>query len=124
MSSQVVENLTRENLSDLLHPHQTTSDADGLDQSTEQRRSPHWLAAGLIEYWPADENWSQPWQGKCRDISMGGFGMSSDHYLEHGSNIGVALHFGDKCYHGKAVVRYCQRVRDQFMTGAEFLFDS
>ena len=121
MNNQVTEKLTRESLSGLLQLRESASD----DQyaPVEQRRSPHWLTDDTIEFWPADENWHEPWHGKCRNISQGGLGMSSDHYLEQGSNVGVALRLGERCFHSKTVVRYCQKIRDQFMIGVEFLFD-
>ena len=122
MANQVTEKLTRENLSDLLHISESASHDDQYPP-IEQRRWPHWLEDSVIEFWPADENWQEPWRGKCRNISHGGLGMNCNHYLEDGTNIGIALYFRDKCFHGKAVIRYCKKVRDQFMIGVEFLFD-
>ncbi|MHC4445401.1 MAG: PilZ domain-containing protein [Planctomycetota bacterium] len=121
MNDQVVEKLTRDNLNVMLDLRDTTLD----DENTisEQRRTPHWLTEGAIEFWPVDETWNNPWRGRCRNISCGGLGMSSDHYLEQGANIGLAIYFDETCFQGKAVVRYCQKVRDQFMIGVEFIFD-
>jgi len=120
MNAEVTEQLTRDSISGLLVTPET-GPSDELSD-TDQRRTPHWLTDGGVELWPLDENWQQPWCGKCHNISVGGMGLSSDHYFEPGSVVGINLHLADSRLQGKAAVRYCQKVRNQFMTGLEFIF--
>ncbi|UCD28373.1 MAG: PilZ domain-containing protein [Planctomycetota bacterium] len=121
MSTQVIHKLTRQTIAELLK--KCESSPQDRNSDAQHRRSAPWLHDCSVEIWPAHENWHEPWLGKCRNISAGGLGMCSNHYLEPGIQVTINLHLVDSTIQGKATVRYCQKIRDEFMAGIEFDFD-
>jgi len=89
--------------------------------SADRRKSPRWPLAGSVEFWLPNNNWEEPWIGNCRNLSPGGLGMSCDIFLEVDSIVGIILYLPVGSFHTTATVRYCQKVRDQYMVGLEFL---
>ncbi|MHC4445402.1 MAG: PilZ domain-containing protein [Planctomycetota bacterium] len=121
MKANVTQKLTHKGLAELVQQlkQDTPSDYAGI----EQRKYPRKPVVGHVEFWPANGNWQQPLIGECCDISEGGLGMSTDHYLEPQVLVGIAVYLDMACFHGLAIIRYCQKVRDSFMVGMEFVFE-
>ena len=121
MKTAITQKLTRESISALVQ--QLKDDASDVYVSTEQRKYRRKSVVGLVEFWPAEGDWQQPLFGECCDISEGGLGMRGDYYLEPHVLVGFAVHLDMASFYGLATVRYCQKVRDKFMAGLEFVFE-
>lgn len=121
MKTDITQKLTHESISALVE--QFKEDASGVYPVTEQRKYRRKIVAGVVEFWPADGDWQQPLFGECCDISEGGLGMRSEYYLEPNALVGFAVHLDMASFHGLATVRYCQKVRDKFTAGLEFVFE-
>jgi hypothetical protein len=88
----------------------------------ERRRSPRWPFKGAVEIWPDGGDGSVVTHATCLNISETGMGLSSDEHIAPGQTVEVAIHLPEATLCGRAAVRYCAQVRDQFMVGMEFLF--
>ena len=119
MKLDVTQRLTRENISELVQHFHEIIDANYT--GIEKRKYPRRRATGVIEFWPADGDWQEPYVGECCGISEGGIGMRSDEYLEPYVVIGFVVHLEMASFHGLGTVRYCQEVRDRYMSGIEFI---
>lgn len=120
MKTDEIVKLTRNNIAEFLaenagpvEPH------DG----PQRRREPRWPFPGAVEVYPCSANGSVQWLGTLRNVSASGLGMSCERYLKPETLVDISFHMPDASFYGKAVVRYCQQVRNEFMCGVEFLFD-
>jgi hypothetical protein len=121
MSTREIICLSREEFAALVRGLET---APSLEHGgPERRRAVRHASVGTVETandGPDDEG---PHAGFICNINEGGLGMRCDGYWEPGTDGHVVIHLPQASIQMRVRVRYCERVRGQFMTGLEFLFD-
>ena len=112
--------LSREALKGFLHDRQLT----GPDEhAAAQRRAPRWPFAWPVELWvPNDRGHEEYALGTCRNLSVGGVGVSTDGPLSAGQEVPIAIHQPEMSFHGRAVVRHCRKTPGGYYVGLEFVF--
>ncbi len=120
MRTDEIVKLTRENIAQFLA--ENTEPADSYD-GPQRRREPRWPFPGAVEVYPINASGGIQWLGTLRNVSASGLGMSCERYLKPETVVDISFHMPDASFYGKAVVRYCKEVRNEFMCGVEFLFD-
>lgn len=99
----------------------------GLDIESEhrgKRRCPRWPFPGAVELWaPGPDGLDVHHLGTCENISLGGVGMRSDQPFALNQELDVAVHQPELSLHGRAKVRHCTRLRDDYYVGLEFVFE-
>ncbi|UCD28371.1 MAG: PilZ domain-containing protein [Planctomycetota bacterium] len=118
MNLEVTQKLTRDAVFDFIRQQKTPPPEEQV--AVEKRKYPRWPIGGIVEFWPADGDWQSPWKGICKNISLGGLGITCDRHIEPQTLVGIIMSSANKSFHGLATVRYCQKVRDKYMVGLEF----
>ena len=119
-STEITVKLTRKGIAGLLETQAQPEPGD--HDGPERRRSPRGQCTGTVEIYPTDGKEHPPGSASVRNVSEIGLGMSADRYFEPGLAVAIVLHLAKASFHGRAVVRYCQQVRGEYMTGVEFIF--
>jgi hypothetical protein len=120
MKTEEILKLTSRNISRFLQQQKGLQDPF---EGREQRRAPRWPFPGTVEICPVDSDGGVQWLGTLQNVSETGLGMSCEQYLKPDMVIDLAFHMPEASFYGKAIVRYCREIREQFMAGVEFLFD-
>ncbi|MDM8008033.1 MAG: PilZ domain-containing protein [Phycisphaerae bacterium] len=117
-----VPKLTRGAISEIVQqiPHDSPAHAGPDDQRRHSRLSFH----GTVEVRPMFSRQTEGVTGDVRNISEGGLGMSSAHYFEPDSVVEIIVQLPHASFSTKACVRYCKKVRGEYMTGLAFIFGS
>lgn len=112
--------LSREALEGFLHDRESAAPDDHLGA---QRRAPRWPFSWPVELWVPDGTGREEYSlATCRNLSMGGVGVSSDDPIATGQEIPIAIHQPEISFHGRAVVRHCRKTSAGYYVGLEFLF--
>lgn len=120
MNTEVTAKLTRERITDLLCTRGEPP-PDGYP-GPERRRFPRWPSEDSVEIHSVnDKNQERSLASVC-SLSEGGLGMSGDEYFELSAVLSIVLHLPEASFHARAAVRYCRKVRGEYMTGVEFIF--
>ena len=100
-------------------------DRAGLKLSSrEKRRTPRWPFPGTVELWIPDEDGTERYTlATSLDLSINGAGIRADEPLEPGLELPVAFHEPEVSFHGRAIVRHCTRVEEDYVIGLQFVFD-
>jgi hypothetical protein len=93
-------------------------------ETPENRQQPRWPSHGTVEVRPLHARQVSSKSGTVRNISAGGLGMSSEHYFEPDSIQEIVVHLSHASFSSKASVRYCKKVRGEYMTGLAFMLES
>jgi hypothetical protein len=123
MSTQEIVKLTRHGITEIVRtlpqPEPQMEPHDG----PEQREHPRWTSPGIVELRVLFSQHTGHRLGNVCNISEGGLGMSSEHYFEPDSVYEIVVHLPHVSFHTKAGVRYCKKVRGEFMTGLAFMIE-
>jgi len=121
MKLEVTQKLSRNSIAEMIELSKTYPPEQF--HGVKKRKYPRWPIQGSTDFWPAGGDWRHPIAGYCHNLSQGGLGITCDEYLEPNMLVGLALHLEHASFHGLAIVRYCQKVRDKHMVGLEFIFE-
>jgi hypothetical protein len=125
MQTDEIVKLTRKRITALCKSRQEAAAAKGEEEHVdgpEKRRHPRWPFHGAVEIWPDGGDGRQVTHGSCLNMSESGIGISCDEALSPNTIMEVAVHLPELTFCGRATVRYCAKVRRQFMVGLEFIF--
>ncbi len=121
MQTEEIVKLTRKRVSALIKARQESAGTTPFP-GPERRQYPRWPFKGAIELWPQGGDGRQVWHGTCLNLSDTGVGLSCEVHFDPGTVLELAIHLPEMTLCGQGTVRYCARVRDQFMVGLEFIF--
>ena len=111
--------LTSEAVANLLA---SRSAAEELPSADERRKTPRWPFLGTAELWIPDEDGVEHHAlATSLDLSVQGVGIRCDEPLEPGMELAIALHEPEVSLHGRAVVRHCTAMEDEYLVGLQFL---
>lgn len=122
MNTGEVTRLTRQEIAQLVS--QLPQDQPQAQEEPENRQHPRWPSHGTVELRPLHGRRISSKSGIVRNISEGGLGMSSEHYFEPDSIQEIVVHLAGATFSTKASVRYCKKVRGEYMTGLAFILES
>jgi hypothetical protein len=89
-----------------------------------RRLVPRWPFPGTVELWIPDGEGAERYElATSLNLSLNGMGIRCDEPLPAGLELAVAIHEPEVSFHGRALVRHCTEVDDEFLIGLEFLFD-
>lgn len=117
-----VPKLTRDVIAEIVR--QLPHDALGREGDDDPRRHPRYSSRGTVELRPVFSRQSESLTGNVMNISEGGLGMSSAHYFEPDSVVDIVVQLPHASFATKACVRYCKKIRGEYMTGLAFIFGS
>ena len=114
--------LTREVVTKLLTDRATQAAGSG---GRQRRKTPRWPFPGTAELWIPDEEGVERYTlATSLNLSPEGAGIRCDEPLSPGLELAVALHEPEMSFHGRAAVRHCTRMGDEYLIGLQFLFDA
>lgn len=88
-----------------------------------RRKAVRWPFPGTVELWIPDELGLEHYTlATSLDLSLDGVGIRCDEALEHGLELAVAIHEPEASFHGRAAVRHCTEIEDEYLIGLQFLF--
>lgn len=124
MRTEEIVKLTRSRIAGIIQARQDAASIPCPEnhEGSERRRYPRWPFKGPVEIWPVGGDGSKVTHATCLNISETGMGLSTDNHLDPGTQVEIALHLPEMTLCGRANVRYCAEVRNQFMLGMEFLY--
>ncbi|MBI4582304.1 MAG: PilZ domain-containing protein [Planctomycetes bacterium] len=123
MDIEEIVRLTRQQVAAVIEARQKTALGETEHPvAHERRRHTRWPFKGAVEIWPENGDGRIVTHGTCLNIGETGLGLSCDEHLQPGSTVEIAVHLPEATLCGKAIVRYCAEVRNQFMVGMEFVF--
>jgi len=123
MRTEEIVRLTRKRVLAILKARQDAATLpDDNPEGHERRHYPRWPFKGAVEIWPDGAANNKAIHATCLNLSETGMGLSCDEHLTPGTVMEIALHQPEMTLCGRATVRYCAQIRDQFMVGMEFLF--
>lgn len=123
MQTDEIVRLTRSRLAAVIEARQRAANAPFSEhQGPERRQYTRWPFKGAVEIRPDGGDGSQVKHATCLNLSETGMGLSSDQHIAPGQVVEIALHLPEMTLCGRATVRYCAEIRNQFMVGMEFLF--
>lgn len=110
---------------DALETLLTERKAEGADANTNGRRKvARWPFPGTVELWIPDAGGvDQHTLATSLDVSLHGVGIRCDEPLAPGLELAIAIHEPELSLHGKAVVRHCTEIEEDYVIGLEFIFD-
>jgi len=90
-----------------------------------RRVVPRWPFPGTVELWVPDENGLE-WHrlAMSLDLSLSGVGVRADEPLSPGMKLAIAIHEPEVSFHGRAEVRHCSKIGQDYLIGLQFLFDA
>ena len=90
-----------------------------------RRKAARWPFPGTVELWIPDEaGLEQYCLATSLNLSVYGVGIRCDEALSPGLELAIAIHEPEASLHGKAVVRHCTEMGDEYLAGLQFLFDA
>ncbi len=94
------------------------------DKNGKRRRKvSRWPFPGTVELWIPDEMGLERYTlATSLDLSLDGVGIRCDEPLSAGLELAIAIHEPEVTFHGRAVVRHCTEVEDEYLIGLQFLF--
>lgn len=111
--------LTSEAVAELLASRNTS---EAQRSAGERRKTPRWPFPGTAELWIPDEDGIEHHAlATSLDLSVDGVGIRCDEPLEPGLELAVALHEPEMSFHGRAVVRHCAAMGDEYLVGLQFV---
>ena len=117
-----VPKLTRDVIAEIVR--QLPHEAPEHEGHNDPRRHPRYSSRGTVELRPVFSRQSESLTGNVMNISEGGLGMSSAHYFEPDSVVDIVVQLPHASFATKACVRYCKKIRGEYMTGLAFIFGS
>ena len=88
----------------------------------DRRKSARWPFPGTAELWvPRDDGTEDYVLATSLDLSSDGVGIRCETPLEPGLELAVALHEPEKTFHGRARVRHCTEIDDEYLIGIQFI---
>jgi len=120
MPTQEIVKLTHQGIAEIIRTLPQNEPEQPYD-GPEQRQHPRWTSAGSVEVRVLFAQSNEPRIGTVLNISEGGLGMCSEHYFEPDSVQQIVIHLPHISFHTNASVRYCKKVRGEFMTGMAFM---
>ncbi len=112
--------LARDTLAELLTGRNTTA----ADKAGKRRRKvPRWPFPGTVELWIPDELGIERYAlATSLDLSLDGVGIRCDEPLSPGLELAVAIHEPEVSFHGRAIVKHCTEIEDEYLIGLQFRF--
>lgn len=90
-----------------------------------RRAAVRWPFPGTVELWIPDELGLEHYTlATSLDLSLEGVGIRCDEELERGLELAVAIHEPEASFHGRALVRHCTEVEEEYLIGLQFLFNA
>jgi len=95
------------------------------DTKGKARRSvKRWPFPGTVELWIPDEDGLERYSlATSLNLSLGGVGIRLDEALPEGMELALAVHEPEVSFHGRAVVRHCANMGDDYLIGLQFSYD-
>ena len=91
------------------------------DEALGRRREMRWPFKGTVELWiPGPEDTEIYRLATCLNLSLRGVGIQCEDELREGSVLDLAIHQPELSLHGKARVRHCTLVEEEYVVGLEF----
>lgn len=91
----------------------------------QRRKAPRWPFPGTAELWvPGEGDIEHYTLATSLNLSLDGAGIRCDEPLPLNLELAVAFHEPEVSFHGRAVVRHCTRMGDEYLIGLQFLFDA
>ncbi len=89
-----------------------------------RRRVARWPFPGTAELWIPDDDGPERYAlATSLNVSLHGVGVRCDEQLTPGLELMIAIHEPEVSLHGRAVVRHCTEIEDDYLIGLEFIFD-
>lgn len=89
-----------------------------------RRKAPRWPFPGAAELWiPEGGGLARHALATSLNLSLYGVGIRCDEPLSPGLELAIAIHEPEVSLHGRAVVRHCSEIENEYLIGLEFLFD-
>lgn len=112
--------LDRKALAALLHDR----DATRPDSNGHRRRKvARWPFPGTVELWVPDaDGLEHHTLATSLNLSLDGVGIRCDEPLTPGVTLEIAIHEPEVSFHGRATIRHCTQIDDEYLIGLQFLF--
>lgn len=95
---------------------------EALKGGGDRRRMPRWPFPGTAELWiPGENGVEYHVVATSLNLSVSGIGVRCDEALKPGLELSVAIHEPEASFHGRAVVRHCTAIENEYLMGLEFL---
>jgi hypothetical protein len=89
-----------------------------------RRLVPRWPFPGTVELWiPEGEGVERYELATSLNLSLNGIGIRCEESLPPNLELAIAIHEPEVSFHGRAIVRHCTEVGDDFLIGLEFRYD-
>lgn len=90
-----------------------------------RRRATRWPFPGTVELWiPEDCGIERYTLATSLNLSLHGVGIRCDEALAPGLELAIAIHEPEMSFHGRAVVRHCTGIEEDYLIGLQFRFDA
>jgi hypothetical protein len=89
-----------------------------------RRKTARWPFPGTVELWiPEDGETERYALATSLNLSLHGAGIRCDEPLAAGLDLAIAIHEPEVSFHGRAIVRHCTEIEDDYLIGLQFCFD-
>ena len=90
-----------------------------------RRKVGRWPFPGTVELWIPDEfGIERHALATSLNLSLHGVGIRSDEPLSPGLELPIAIHEPEVSFHGRAIVRHCAEIEEDYLIGLEFVYDA
>ena len=89
-----------------------------------RRKTTRWPFPGTVELWIPEEGGIERYAlATSLNLSLHGAGIRCDEPLAAGLDLAIAIHEPEVSFHGRAIVRHCTEIEDDYLIGLQFCFD-
>lgn len=93
-------------------------------KGTTRRKVTRWPFPGTVELWLPEADGTERYTlATSLNLSSEGIGIRCDEPLSPGVELPIAIHEPEVSLHGRAVVRHCTEIENEFLVGLEFVCD-
>ncbi len=93
-------------------------------KGTTRRKVVRWPFPGTVELWLPEADGTERYAlATSLNLSAEGVGIRCDEPLSPGVELPIAIHEPEVSLHGRAVVRHCTEIENEFLVGLQFVCD-
>ena len=90
-----------------------------------RRKTPRWPFPGTVELWiPEGGRHERHVLATSLNLGLHGVGIRCDEPLSAGLELAIAIHEPEVSLHGRAVVRHCTEIENDYLIGLQFRLDA